>query len=210
MLKDLIFTASVILLCTSMSSSKAASQADESETQERLPEGTIYSDQALNGHHKSAQSLLIAAQEAERHGRRERALALVRQAMELDYDDVDAHCFYATTLEEKLKQQDEKDPEAFRECIREWLMILRNEIGAEKGMTAHGISFPGVGSFYEDEDHTIEARRRLIKLAGSAPKGWETDKRYLKRVAPTSEETVSGKIVKEKSKDRSKEKSENN
>ncbi len=63
-------------------------------------------------------------------------------------------------LEAKLRSGEEKSPEAFKDCIKEWLLILRNEVGAEKGMTAHGIGIPGMGKFYEDEEHTIEARQR--------------------------------------------------
>jgi len=74
----------------------------------------------------------------------------------------------------------------------------------ERGEAAHGIN--PMGHFYEDEEHGISARRHLVKLTGYAPKPWETNARYLKRVLLPSTGTVSGAVIKDKA-ERTKEKS---
>lgn len=174
------------------------------EKQDRIIEssaehpGYITSDQLLNFDHTSGDSVLFQAEIAKRHGDLEKAITLARRSLDMAPGNMDAHCFYADVLESKLRKQTERDPEMFETCVKEWLIVLRNKVGDEAGMNAHGIGVPFIGTFYEDEDHTIKARQHLVKLTGAAPKGWETDNKYLKRVLTADRETVSGRIVKPK------------
>jgi hypothetical protein len=178
--------------------SKDARERSESNAdgESSRPTGVVTSDELFHTHESSGQSLMFEAQNAKRSGDMERAITLIRRSLDADDNDLDAHCFYAEMLESKLKKQVEKDPEAFRTCVKEWLLVLRNEVGEEKGLNFHGIGF--MGTFYEDEEHTIKARQHLVKLTGASPKGWESDSRYLKRVLTKSAEEVSGKVVKPK------------
>jgi len=51
-----------------------------------------------------------------------------------------------------------------------------------------------------DDERVIPARQHLVKLTGSAPKFWETDSKYLKRVTTAEENKVYGKVVPDKAK----------
>ncbi|CAN5496826.1 hypothetical protein BH11CYA1_BH11CYA1_13230 [soil metagenome] len=58
----------------------------------------------------------------------------------------------------------EKDPDIFNLCIKNWLVVLRNEVGEEKGATYKGIGI-GLG-YFQDEERTINAKHRLKVLTG--------------------------------------------
>jgi hypothetical protein len=186
------------------SKASASHRREFSENQDRIKESTeehpgyIYSDQLLNFDHTSGDSILLQAETAKRHGDLEKAITLARKSLDMAPGCLDAHAFYAEVLESKLRKQTERDPEMFETCVKEWLIVLRNKVGDEAGMNAHGIAVPFIGTFFEDEEHTIKARQHLIKLTGAAPKGWETDNKYLKKVLTASRESVSGKVVKQK------------
>lgn len=126
----------------------------------------------------------------------EGAIPLLRKSLEGNDDDIDSHKFLAVALELKLKKQAEKDPSMYAECVHEWLIVLRNERGPEKGLgLKNGIS-PGIGNGrFDDEDGALMARAHLIKLTGSQPKRRETDKQYLARVLQPASSTVSGKVL---------------
>jgi len=143
----------------------------------------------------SPKSLSFLAENSLREGNVDKAIHLLKQALSMDNDDADAHALYAEALERKLRKQDEKDPELFNKCVREWLLVMRNEVGEEKGMNVKGVGVPGIATFYRDEDHNIQARNHLVKLTGSAPRAWETNTKYLKRVLEKPHEMVAGKVV---------------
>jgi len=140
----------------------------------------------------SARTLLMSARQHLRHHNYLRAIALLKQAVKLDSDDLDVRCLLAQALEEKLSNQQEKNGDDFNLCVQNWLAVARSQGGEEKGMTFKGIGL-GVGLF-QDEERAILAKRSLKSLTGYLPKPWETNDRYLRRVLKPSSATVSGVI----------------
>jgi len=139
-------------------------------------------------------NLSFAASYVERNGDNiDEAISLCRKSLLKNDDDIDVHLQYARLLENKYRQHGEPDPTLFMECVKEWLKILRCEVGDEKGMTFHGVGFPLTGSLFKDDDRTILAKNHLIGLTGLGPKGWETDAKYLARVMKQS--SVSAKLL---------------
>jgi tetratricopeptide (TPR) repeat protein len=172
-------------------SALARDSADEADGSEAHP---VSSMQAFSGSaHQTADGILIGADYTSKDGNYDKAIALLRQAIKKDNDDLDIHLSLAEALENKLKAQDERDQSLFNECVKEWLIVLRNEKGAESGLTFHGLGF--MGARYEDDLHAGLARVHLKDLTGSEPRGWETDARYIKRVCKPANTDVSGKIV---------------
>jgi hypothetical protein len=178
--------------------------AQDMEAQELTPEPeekehkAVTNDEMMTMGQVSPKSLTFLAENSLRAGNVDKAIHLLKHALSMDNDDADAHALYAEALERKLRKQDEKDPELFNKCVREWLLVMRNEVGEEKGIGFKGLSPPGLAAFYRDEDHNINAKNHLIKLCGSAPKVWETNTKYLKRVLEKPHAEVAGKVVKAK------------
>jgi hypothetical protein len=125
------------------------------------------------------------------NGNVEEAVAYARKELHSNPDDIEAHLIYARALERKLRLQNEKDPQLFADCVREWLNVMRNESGEEKGISVHGIS--PLGHLFEDEDHGILAKQHLTALCGAPPRPWETDAKYMKKVLKNV--SVRGKII---------------
>lgn len=171
-----------------------AARADEDEEDGKLPFGTVTSIEAFGGHGDNHEATMLAAQYSLREGNLEQAINLCRRALNQDDDDLDLHQLYAESLEKKLKRQVQKDPALFNECVKQWLIVLRSEVGDEKGMSWHGLSLP-ISRQYEDEERQLPARVHLTKLTGFAPKQWETDTKYLRRVCKPVDTTVTGKVV---------------
>jgi hypothetical protein len=143
----------------------------------------------------NASAMMLSSEYSARNGYIEQAISQSRRAIDRDPDDIDLHKALAENLETKLKTQDERDPYLFNECVKEWLMVLRNEVGDESGMTWHGIGLPKMQRLYEDSERGAVARKHIVDLTGSMPKGWETNARYLKRIAKESEAEVAGKVI---------------
>jgi len=141
---------------------------------------------------ETASALLLQAKQFMRHHNYNKALKLLRRAIKLNDDDMDIRVLYAEALDEKLSHQAEKEPEIFNECIKSWLMVARQEVGLEKGMTFKGIGF--MSGQYADEDWAGKAKKRLRVLTGYSPKPWETNDRYLKKVLRPAETSVSAVI----------------
>jgi len=179
-----------------------AQDMDARETTAEAEDGEpkpVTNEEVMSGGHNSPQSMKFLAEASLRKGDLDKAIYLLRKCLSMDNEDADAHAMYADALERKLRKQDEKDPELFNKCVREWLLVMRNEVGEEKGVGGFkGITVPGMQAFYRDEDHNILAKNHLIKLCGSAPKVWETNNKYLKRVLSKPNEQVTAKVVKAK------------
>lgn len=141
---------------------------------------------------ETASALLLQAKQYMRHHNYNKALKLLRRAIKLNDDDMDIRVLYAEALDEKLSHQAEKDPEIFNECIKSWLIVARQEVGLEKGMTFKGIGF--LSGQYADEDWANKAKKRLRVLTGYSPRPWETNDRYLKKVLRPAETSVSAVI----------------
>ncbi len=141
----------------------------------------------------SATSLQFEGERALEVGNLERALTLLKRSMEINDDDCNTRLIYAKALEAKLRTQQERDPALFKECVTQWLVVMRDEVGDQKGVGIHGVSF--LNSYYDDEDREMLAKKHLIKLTGSAPRAWETDAHYLAKVLHPSSALVKGKVV---------------
>lgn len=175
------------------SASQAASRRERSERR-RLNEdpspperhgSEIFTDETPS-------ALLLQAKQFMRHHNYNKALKLLKRAIQLNDDDMDIRVLYAEALDEKLSHQAEKEPETFNECVKSWLMVARQEVGLEKGLTFKGIGF--MSGQYADDDWAGKAKKRLRVLTGYSPKPWETDDRYLKKVLKPAETSVSAVI----------------
>lgn len=126
-----------------------------------------------------------------------RAVSMGRRAVELDPNDIDARVALGEALYQKIKKAKKKTkPEVYNECVKTWLMVLRNIVGDEANMGYKGISIPLVERFYEDEDRTILARSRLTAVCGRVPKFWETNKKFLDKVLlPEATTSVAGSVI---------------
>jgi len=129
------------------------------------------------------------------------AIVFLRKSLESYDEDIDAHKWLALCLEEKMKQEEEKDPKEYRECIREWLVVARQEKGPEKGLSfKNGVSVGNSPKMYGDEEGSMMAMEHLRKLTGRYPGRFETDKKYLAKVGKPTSEDVSGKVLNKKKK----------
>lgn len=158
-------------------------------------DGTAVSIDGLTDlNHASGAALGMAALYSDRNGDDpDKAIALCRKALEKDNDDIDVHMHYAQLLQDKFNKEGETDSKLYYECVKEWLIVLRNEAGDEKGLTFHGIGLPASGQFYGDQSRVILAKKQLVSLTGILPKAWETDAKYLENVAKRA--SVKGKIL---------------
>lgn len=134
-------------------------------------------------------------------GNFDKAISLSKRSLEENDEDEETHFVYAEALEGKVKSQENRDPQLYRLCLKEWLVCLRQESGYEKLSTSHGLSLPKLAKFYEDEDGTVPAKRHIVRLAGRLPKAWETDAKYLDKVTGPTTQNVSGKLVQSKEKE---------
>lgn len=128
-----------------------------------------------------------------------RAIKMGRRAVELDPEDVDARVALGNALFQKVKSSKKEDPALFNECVKTWLMVHRNVIGFEKA-DFKGLGIPGFQKMYEDEDHGILAKSRLVDLCGRPPKMFETNRKYLDKVLH-AETAVSAVVIKKPAKD---------
>jgi hypothetical protein len=149
-------------------------------------------DEIVSPDMESAWSVANRARSSLKNGNVSRALALATRAMKMNDDDMDIHLIYAEALEAKIERQTDRDPELYKKCLHEWLLVYRNEVGMEKGMTFKGLNL--MGNMYNDDEHGNLAKKHLIRLTGYAPKLWETDNHFMTRVTRETETSVSGKI----------------
>jgi len=158
--------------------------------------GTVTSIEAFQIGPQTANSLSRGAEYCVHNEQYDKAIQLSKLAIDKNLDDNEIHQIYAQALEGKLSEQvnRDKDPSIYNECVKQWLIVLRQEYGDEK-LSYHGLSIPGMGKFYEDEERVIEARKHLVKLTGCAPKVWETDAKWLKKVLAPSNTSVYGKVM---------------
>lgn len=139
---------------------------------------------------------LMQAKNALRGKNIDSAVELGKMAVELDPEDLDARVVYGEALFNK-HLEDRENASVYNECVKTWLVINRNIVG-EEATTYKGFSIPLMNKFFEDENRSILAKKRLITLCGRTPKFWESNKKFLKKVMmPVT--NVSGEFVDEKS-----------
>jgi hypothetical protein len=169
-----------------------------------LPAGVVSNDNVSISEDSTPFQLTVEAERALKSNKPDRAIAIIKKSLELDNEDLEAHLIYANALERKLGNQSTEDPELFNRCVREWLIVLRNQFGEEKGENFHGIGIPGLsGKWYSDERQD-RARTHLIKLTGSAPKVWETNEKWLQKVCRSGETSVRAKLLNNENKKKDK------
>ena len=149
-------------------------------------------DEIVSPDMESAWSVANRARVSLKNGNVSRALSLATRAMKMDDDDMDIHVIFAEAMEAKIERQTDRDPQLYKKCLHEWLLVYRNEVGMEKGMTFKGLNI--MGNMYNDDEHGNLAKKHLQRLTGYAPKLWETDNHFLTRVTRDTETAVSGKI----------------
>lgn len=169
----------------------------------QLPKGVTSNDNSQVSKDSSAFSLTVQASRQMKSDHPNQALRLCHRALELDPDCAETHQVMAEAYERKYHMSGDEDNELFNAAVKEWLSVLRNDFGEEKGTSFHGIALPGIGGHaYEDDDRHRPARQHIIKLTGTQPKVWETNERFLKRIKQQSsgETSVSAKLLKDSEK----------
>lgn len=179
-----------VLLCQAC----FAAEADhETKSISSLPPGYVTSIEAATTGLQTADSMALAADYATRNGNYDQAIKYCRQALKLDFDDIDIHMSYAQALEKKLVKEPDADANVFNMCIKEWLIVMRGEVGEEKEQNFHGVNL--MGHLFEDDERAIPARYHLAALTGGhPPKPWQTDTQYLKQVCKATS-TVAARIL---------------
>lgn len=198
MKKSLLLTAIAGLFClpTAVLAQEDGEFSESSEPRERPAEyRPISSVDALTLGKGKVQAMARAAQYCVENEQYDKAIKLSRMAIDQNDDDNEIHQVYAEALEGKLLKQVHRDPALYNQCVKEWLIVLRQETGQAKIANSHGIGIPGMGYLFRDEDSVMPARKHLMKLTGKIPKVWESDSKYLAKVLKPTTESVTGKMV---------------
>lgn len=191
--RSLLFAAAAI--CAA-SSPCFADDEEEFPPGTPLPPGYVRSIDVMNSGFATANSLELASEYAAMMHNYDQALVFAKLALAMDKNDLDVHIAYAQALQAKVDQSKDPDPRLFNECVREWLIVLRNEVGAEKGLNLpNGRGIGKLNKLYEDEEHSIPAAMHLKALVGRIPKAGESDKHFLMQACKPVELEVTGKVL---------------
>jgi len=158
----------------------------------------IQNDDFLGLAHNSPETYLFRAEVAINRQQWAQAVKYLRKSMRGNDDDIDTHKYLAICLEKQMDEQVDRDPGMFKECVKEWLVVLRNTKGAEKGLTFKNGLSPTNNKKWEDEQTAGMARQHLKELTGEEPKRWETNDKFIARVAKPAEENVHAKVLSKK------------
>ncbi|MBI2811005.1 MAG: tetratricopeptide repeat protein [Candidatus Melainabacteria bacterium] len=190
----ILITVSVVIACSEYSLPRCSAQdaPTPEKNSEPVPKKSI--EALVDDDNTVANHFGASADYSLLNGQVEQAISASRKALNRDPDNIEAHKRYAEALEQKIQLRKTTDAELMRDCISEWLIVFRSEVGEEKGLGFHGISV--FGHLYEDDGYAIMARQRLVAIAGRAPHPWETNTRYLKSVLRHA--SVTGKIISHK------------
>jgi hypothetical protein len=170
---------------------ESASEAHSDSLQPIIPNENVLELGRVSGN-----TLMTQAELCLKSRNFDKAIQFARRSIQENGDDADLHRIYAEALEGKLQLEKEKDPTLYRECVEEWLSVMRSGNGEERGLNIQGAG--GIADFlYKDDDHYILARHHLLELTGVLPKAWETNSRYMKRVLKPKP-GVKGTLVDEK------------
>lgn len=181
---------SLFLVSMAFADQDEMSTGESGATREYRP---VTSIEAMDDTGGNARVFARKAEYCLKQGYIDQAIKYSEKSVEIS-NDPDLHIVYAQALERKLKSQTERDPALFRKCVEEWLIVMRQP-GGEEDLSSHGLAIPGMGHLYHDEERAIPAKRHIIQLTGSCPKVWETDTKFLNRVANLSKESVNGRVV---------------
>ncbi|MBK9278967.1 MAG: hypothetical protein JNN26_15595 [Candidatus Obscuribacter sp.] len=124
--------------------------------------GVVHSDQFLELGVPTANSLRIEGEQSLRMGKLDRAIMVLQRSVEMAPMDMDGRILYAEALEKKLiKQKDKRDPALYNFVVKQWLFVSKNAEFADQGM---------------------QGFQHLYKIAGTVPKKFEKEKKFLERV----------------------------
>jgi hypothetical protein len=124
--------------------------------------GVVTSDQFLELGVPTANSLRIEGEQSLRMGKLDRAIMVLQRSVEMAPMDMDGRILYAEALEKKLiKQKEKRDPALYNFVVKQWLFVAKNAEFADQGM---------------------QGFQHLYKIAGTVPKKFEKEKKYLERV----------------------------
>ncbi|CAN5620355.1 hypothetical protein BH10CYA1_BH10CYA1_57360 [soil metagenome] len=158
----------------------------------------IQNEDFLGLAHNGPEQYLFRAEVAINREQWGQAIKFLRKSMKGNDDDIDTHKYLAVCLEKQMDEESDRDPSKFKECVKEWLVVLRNTKGAEKGLTFKNGLSPTNNKKWEDEQTSGMARQHLKTLTGQEPKRWETNDKFIARVTKEAEENVTAKVVSKK------------
>lgn len=131
--------------------------------------GVVTSDQFLELGVPTANGLRIEGEQSLRMGKLDRAIMVLQRSVEMSPMDMDGRILYAEALEKKLIKQKDRDPALYNFVVKQWLFIAKNAEFADQGM---------------------QGFNHLYKIAGTAPKKWEKEKKFLDRILIPEDGTV--------------------
>lgn len=150
-----------------------------------IPEdGTNYDSKSFN---RSSSENFILGEKALRAGQSEKAIQYLKRSVNEKGDDLDSRAAYAAALELKYRHQVDKDPDLFRECVAQWLYVLKTVAPEEQGVSV--LKF-----LYKDEERDMPAKTHIKALTGTLPKPFESQGKFLARVC-RGQRSVSGSVL---------------
>lgn len=123
--------------------------------------GQVQDDQMLELGTTSSESMRLEGEQAMRYGNYDRAIAVLKKSVQMSPTDIDGRILFAEALEKKLLKQQVKDPALYNSVMKQWLIVSKN------------------GHFM---DQKMQGRAHLQSLAGTAPKHFESDSKFLSRI----------------------------
>ena len=121
----------------------------------------VHSDQLLELNTPSSDALRLEGEQSMRYGNYEKAIEVLKKSVQMSPSDMDGRILYAEALEKKLLKQKTKDPVLYNFLLKQWLVVSKN------------------GDFM---DQKMQGRAHLMSLAGTAPKRFESDSKFLARI----------------------------
>src|SRR5579872_4494398 len=88
----------------------------------------VISVEALETGETTANSLSREAEYCVHNEQFDQAIKLSRMALAKNSDDNEIHQIYALALEGKLSGQTNRDPSLYKQCVKEWLIVFRQEV----------------------------------------------------------------------------------
>jgi len=181
----------IILLLLFLALPSVRSAFADDDDSEYVPEdGTSYNSK---GKVKGPMNDFFLGESYLRDNQLEKAIIHLRRSVNADGNDLDARAMYAKALEQKYREQDEKDPQLFRECLSQWLYVLKTIAPEESGVSV--LKF-----LYKDEERDMPAKTHIKDLTGTVPKRFESSEKFLARVCK-GDTSVSGTVLKPGHKD---------
>ncbi len=123
--------------------------------------GQVQDDQLLELNTPSSEGMRLEGEQAMRYGNYDKAITVLKKSVQMSPSDMDGRILLAEALEKKLLKQQVKDPALYNSVMKQWLIVSKN------------------GNFM---DQKMQGRAHLQSLAGTAPKHFESDTKFLSRI----------------------------